>query len=160
MSDLCPCGQPLHYRDPVQRALVEAIVAVKGPLVEITTPEGSWMVSRHYVALHGLLATELPELAKKFGWELVGPGKNDPQLLQDILEANFESIEIVLYAFDEKTWLLSAKANKLEIGVRWEKGRGFQLSTWEDGKLTYQPFFTDLSLTALRVTHLLGGPTK
>ncbi len=62
MTALCPCGQPLHYTSPLVAAYVHALVEQLGEFVTVTTPEGSWRVSRHYLALHGLTAAELPLL--------------------------------------------------------------------------------------------------
>lgn len=61
-SEDCACGQPLHYPDPAIREKVEQIVENLGPFVHVTTPEGTWRVQRHYIALHGLKAEELPSL--------------------------------------------------------------------------------------------------
>ena len=65
---LCPCGQPLHYRNPESRTKVEAMVAELGMNVRISIPAGSWMVPREYIALHGVRATALPTLARRYGW--------------------------------------------------------------------------------------------
>jgi hypothetical protein len=47
-----------------------------GPNVKVeVTGLGSWIVPRHFIALHGLKAQELPQLAKQFGFaEAKGPG--------------------------------------------------------------------------------------
>lgn len=65
----CHCGLPLHYTDPVIEAQVRALVAQLGEFVTIETPEGRWRVQRHYIALHGVKAQELPAL----GFELLRP---------------------------------------------------------------------------------------
>lgn len=70
MADVCDCGKTLqlHYRNPRTFKAVEAMVAKFGATVKITSPAGSWMVPRHYVATHGLRGSALPELAAKYGW--------------------------------------------------------------------------------------------
>lgn len=65
-EELCRCGKPLHYREEGLRLLVERIIAGAGRLdVSVTTTTGSYEVSRHYIALHGLRGDELPELARR-----------------------------------------------------------------------------------------------
>lgn len=69
----CPCGQPVHYSDPMTEAAVDALVARLGVDVEVTTPEGTWLVPRDYIALHGIKAAELPALAERLGFKKVEP---------------------------------------------------------------------------------------
>ena len=64
----CDCGLPLHYSSSKSRRAVEDLVAELGPTVPVHTSQGSWLVPRHFIALHGLKAIELPELAEKYGW--------------------------------------------------------------------------------------------
>ena len=72
VPELCPCGEPLHYRRPESQAKVEDLIAKLGSNVEIRLPSGKgWMVPRHYIALHGVRATALPTLASRYGWEAV-----------------------------------------------------------------------------------------
>lgn len=59
---LCHCGRPLHYTDPDVRRICEEIVREKGEFLLVDTPGGRWRVQRHYIALHGLRAAELPKL--------------------------------------------------------------------------------------------------
>lgn len=68
MAQLCPCGEPLHYRSGDYRRIVEKLIAVLGPDMNVTTPAGSWRVPRHYIALHGVQADELPALAARLGF--------------------------------------------------------------------------------------------
>jgi hypothetical protein len=71
-NELCACGEPLHYRNPRFQALIESLVAQLGPDIRVTLPGGrSWMVPRHYIALHGVGNGELAYLAAKYGWEEV-----------------------------------------------------------------------------------------
>lgn len=64
----CHCGQPLHYPDPEMQAAVERLIARDGPFIEVRVGNRRWRVQRHYIALHGLRAWELPDL----GFEEVG----------------------------------------------------------------------------------------
>lgn len=63
MSELCHCGQPLHYTDPEVEREVRRMVADLGEFTTITVEGlGSWRVQRHYIALHGVIGHELPTL--------------------------------------------------------------------------------------------------
>jgi hypothetical protein len=42
-----------------------------GETIRVGTPWGTWLVPRHYVALHGIKAFEVPSLAIVNGWERV-----------------------------------------------------------------------------------------
>lgn len=69
---LCPCGLPLHYSSASSRAHVEAVIAEKGPVVTVAIMGGrTFKVPRHYIALHGFKASEINELAAKYGFEEV-----------------------------------------------------------------------------------------
>jgi hypothetical protein len=61
-SKLCLCGKPLHYTDPVIQEKVQALVEELGDCMKVSAGGRAWMVPRHYVALHGLRAAELPFL--------------------------------------------------------------------------------------------------
>ncbi len=64
----CACGQPLHYTDPEAQAAVEHLVEKLGEFQPITVlGYGTWLVQRHYIALHGIKAAELPGSA----WEKI-----------------------------------------------------------------------------------------
>lgn len=57
----CPCGRPLHYKDPAVQAMVEQFIHSLGEHVPINV-EGdprTFLVSRHYIALHGFTAQDL-----------------------------------------------------------------------------------------------------
>ena len=58
----CHCGQPLHYNDPVSQKLVDDMVTSLGEYVNITVGQRTFAVQRHYIALHGLVAAEIPNL--------------------------------------------------------------------------------------------------
>lgn len=69
---MCPCGLPLHYSSADSQAHVESVIAKKGPVVTIAIMGGrTFKVPRHYIALHGLQASEINELAAKYGFEEV-----------------------------------------------------------------------------------------
>lgn len=68
-NDLCACGQPLHYTDQHLKETVVGFVEKFGACVEVTTPDGSWMVQRHFIALHGIKGENLPKLAKQYGFK-------------------------------------------------------------------------------------------
>lgn len=70
-SERCDCGEPLHYSRLQTKAYVELLIATVGPTQVVTTPDGSWWIPRHYVALHGIKAEEIPSLAEQYGWEKV-----------------------------------------------------------------------------------------
>jgi len=69
----CACGLELHYTDQALRAYVNAMISVSGATVEVEVLGGGkvYKVPRHYLALHGLNAKDLPELAAKHGFEEV-----------------------------------------------------------------------------------------
>jgi hypothetical protein len=59
---MCACGRPLHYRDPLLQEFVQRMVDELGENIRVTTRERTWLVPRHYLALHGLKAWELEKL--------------------------------------------------------------------------------------------------
>jgi len=73
MTEMCACGKPLHYSDPKMEALVRKMIKIAGgdEYVLCRSSAGAWRVQRHYIALHGLKAWELPAMAAKFGFERV-----------------------------------------------------------------------------------------
>jgi hypothetical protein len=65
MTDQCHCGKPLHYTNPFTQAEVTEFVRHFGPFITIVVdgkPPRAWRVQRHYLALHGIKAAELPDL--------------------------------------------------------------------------------------------------
>ena len=69
MTQMCACGQPLHYTDPAIQARVQSLVDKLGETVDVSVI-GSWYkIPRHYIALHGIEASELPRLAEELGFE-------------------------------------------------------------------------------------------
>jgi len=65
----CACGAPLHYEDDAARRFIEARAAELGENIVVTVGLRHWLVPRHYIALHGLKAQDLPGL----GFPEVGP---------------------------------------------------------------------------------------
>jgi hypothetical protein len=62
-AEMCHCGRPLHYVDPTAEASVRRMIDLAGSeYVKVTSPGGDFLVQRHYIALHGLKADELPLL--------------------------------------------------------------------------------------------------
>jgi hypothetical protein len=62
----CHCGKPLHYNDPSVRAFVEEIISKQGLFIEVQVVGGKkYLVDRHYIALHGIKAKEIPTLGFK-----------------------------------------------------------------------------------------------
>lgn len=64
MEKMCHCGQPLHYSSPAVQAAVEKLIEAAGgdEYVTVTVEGRSWRIQRHYIALHGIKAEELPRL--------------------------------------------------------------------------------------------------
>jgi len=58
----CACGQPLHYTDSRTKVLVDRLIATNGENVRVVVGRRAWLVPRHYIALHGLKADDLPHL--------------------------------------------------------------------------------------------------
>lgn len=61
--DYCACGQLLHYTDPGLFRVTDLIVRALGSHIPVNTATGTWRVQRHYIALHGLAASDLPGLS-------------------------------------------------------------------------------------------------
>lgn len=62
-EELCHCGKPaLHYNNPHVKEMMLRMVETYGPTVNVTVGKRTWIVPRHYIALHGLVAAELPSL--------------------------------------------------------------------------------------------------
>jgi hypothetical protein len=75
----CACGRPLHYSDEKARVTVERLNELAGtPLIKVTVGGRAWRVPRHYIALHGLKADELPRLALRLGFSEVPPDLGRP----------------------------------------------------------------------------------
>lgn len=61
-DDMCYCGQPLHYAQARHRAAMDQIVALKGRYIPVETPDGVFLVCRHYIALHGVRGRDVTKL--------------------------------------------------------------------------------------------------
>ena len=59
---MCACGRPLHYSDPKLQQMVEETIKLKGENIKVTIGQRSWMVQRHYIALHGLSSVDVQYL--------------------------------------------------------------------------------------------------
>jgi len=66
--DTCPCGLPLHYENRREQAMVEALIDKFGEAMAVRTTTGSWLVSRHFAALHGIDASTLAAEAARYGF--------------------------------------------------------------------------------------------
>lgn len=69
----CPCGA-IHEFSAETRAVFLRMLLNYGTESKITTPQGTWMVPKVYIAAHGLRADELPHLAKVYGFKKVENG--------------------------------------------------------------------------------------
>lgn len=59
---MCHCGEPLHYASEESLQYMERMVEALGEYIEVQVPSGRFRVPRHYIALHGLVASEVPAL--------------------------------------------------------------------------------------------------
>lgn len=80
----CACGRPLHYANPDSQRMVEGLIALVGDEYVLVTAHldgkwRQWRVQRHYIALHGIKADELPAIAPALGFEEV-PYQAPPHL--------------------------------------------------------------------------------
>jgi hypothetical protein len=80
-EELCHCGRPLHYTDPVAESFTRGLVENLGPTLKVSVQGRVWEVQRHYIALHGVRASELPDL----GFPEVGldPALADTEVSED-----------------------------------------------------------------------------
>lgn len=61
MTEICHCGQPIHYTDKDVESHIKALVKKLGRYVTVTSHHDgtSYKVDRHYIALHGLMGKDL-----------------------------------------------------------------------------------------------------
>ena len=59
---MCACGKPLHYSSPVLQAMVQDFVDRLGEDINVIAGGRCWRVPRHFIALHGIKASELSKL--------------------------------------------------------------------------------------------------
>lgn len=64
----CPCGE-VHELSAAVRAEYERVTAGLPADVPVEVEGRAWLVPRIYIAVHGLKADELPELAGRYGWK-------------------------------------------------------------------------------------------
>ena len=67
----CACGQPLHYIDPASEEVVQNLVDKLGEFVNVREGGRTYKIPRHYIALHGLQAATLPQIAEELGFEVI-----------------------------------------------------------------------------------------
>jgi hypothetical protein len=61
-GEMCHCGRPVHYTDPVIERTVRELIRQLGEYIKVTVNGRTWLVQRHYIALHGIKGSELPDL--------------------------------------------------------------------------------------------------
>lgn len=67
----CPCGEH-HELAPGILAVYDQVTAGLDPSIKVQVAGiGSWSVPRVYLACHGVIGGELPELAERYGWPKV-----------------------------------------------------------------------------------------
>lgn len=72
MKKLCPCGKPLHYNNPDYQQNVEKLIQQLGVDIKVDIIPGEiYLIPRHYIALHGLKANEIKQIAKKYGFQRI-----------------------------------------------------------------------------------------
>ena len=69
--EYCACGQPLHYQTPHAQELGEEQIRELGPHIRVVVADGKWLVPRHYIALHGIKAEDLSQVAEQYGFTRV-----------------------------------------------------------------------------------------
>jgi hypothetical protein len=58
----CHCGQPLHYTDKELEAQVRHIVERFGEYIPIQVEDHTYLVQRHFIALHGIKGKDISKL--------------------------------------------------------------------------------------------------
>jgi len=71
----CHCGRPLHYQNKAIEMMVKAMVRRQGEYVRVTLEGRTWLVQRHYIALHGIRSRDLPFLGFQ---EVTGDAAESP----------------------------------------------------------------------------------
>lgn len=61
----CACGLPLHYNSAQVAAGVKLLVDRYGEHVTVACGGQEYVVQRHFIALHGLKAKDLPWLLER-----------------------------------------------------------------------------------------------
>jgi len=65
MKQKCWCGKPLHYKDKKTEKMVQELVDQLGEFVLVTVAGRTFLVQRHFVALHGIEGKDLSKLGFK-----------------------------------------------------------------------------------------------
>jgi hypothetical protein len=68
VSRRCSCGD-IHELPAEAREFWGLFFDGLPPRVPVTAPGGTWLVPRIYIAVHGLKADDLPQLAAAHRWE-------------------------------------------------------------------------------------------
>jgi hypothetical protein len=68
---MCACGKPLHYESEIIHKMVQKLVDELGENIRVTFGIRTWLVPRHYIALHGIdlnqvLERGFPEVTDPF----------------------------------------------------------------------------------------------
>lgn len=71
--DGCPCGGQ-HRLGAEIYAEYQRVVKDKPPTLRIQAGGDCWLVPRLYIALHGIKAADVPQLAARYDWALAGSG--------------------------------------------------------------------------------------
>jgi hypothetical protein len=66
-SPACPCGE-IHELSAATRVAYDNITAGLPETVVISAAGRAWLVPRIYLAVHGVKADELPEIAGRYGF--------------------------------------------------------------------------------------------
>lgn len=69
----CACGMPLHYPNFATKKSADRNIEQSGEFVVVECGADRYRVQRHYIALHGLAAADLPELARRGIIEAITP---------------------------------------------------------------------------------------
>lgn len=70
-NNMCACGQPLHYADKKRRMMVEMYNKNFGEYMAKKVGNKTYLVQRHFLALHCPKDIDLVELAPKLGFKEV-----------------------------------------------------------------------------------------
>jgi hypothetical protein len=62
LTGLCHCGKPLHYKNPSIEQRVLKLIDELGEFSQVTARGRTWLVPRHYLALHGLNLSKIEGL--------------------------------------------------------------------------------------------------
>ena len=58
---MCACGKPLHYENEIIRRMMQRLVDELGENIRVTFGICTWLVPRHYIALHGINLNQVLE---------------------------------------------------------------------------------------------------